>query len=72
MWGATCIVGKKGKSYKGIGGKKLDAENKLLTKDKISIFGAPTADSVRTAITQNTKNVLILICFPSTAPEAFC
>ncbi len=63
------IVGKKGESYEGIGGKKLDAENKLLTKDKISVFGGPTADSARTAITQNTKNVLMLIYLPPTAPE---
>ncbi len=63
------IIGKKGENYQGIGNRKLDAENKLLTKDELSIFGGPTADSARTAIAPDTKNVLMLIYLPPGSSE---
>lgn len=65
----TFLIGKPGEAYIGIAGKELDAENKLLTRDSVSIFGGPTADSGRTAITHSTKNVLMLIYLPPNSPE---
>lgn len=62
-------IGKEGGKYIGIGGKEMSTDNKLLTKDDISIFGGPTADSMRTAIHPGTNRVLMLIYHPPGLPE---
>ena len=63
----TILVGKPGETYEGIGGKKMNAENRILTADAKSVFGGPTADSGRTCITLETKEVLMLIYHPASA-----
>ncbi len=65
----TLVIGKQGESYTGFGNKEINAENKLFTRDELSIFGGLTADSQRTSITTNTKKVLTLIYLPPEAPE---
>jgi len=62
-------IGKEGGKYIGIGRKEMSTDNRLLTKDDISIFGGPTADSNRTAVSMKTKNVLMLIYNPKEIPE---
>jgi len=64
----TILVGKPGDRYEGIGGKMMNAENRILTADDKSIFGGPTADSARTCVTLETKEVLMLIYHPASAP----
>ncbi len=54
-------------AYPGIGGRVLNGENRILTSDSKSIFGGPTADSARTSINLETKEVLMLIYHPSSA-----
>jgi len=65
----TLLVGGSGQAYEGIGGKQLNAENRILTADAKGIFGGPTADSGRTCITLGTKEVLMLIYHPPGAPK---
>lgn len=67
----TFLVGKAGENYEGLGGREVNSENRLLTRDEISIFGGPTADSQRTAITLETRNVLMLIYCPGNAEAIF-
>ena len=69
--GITFLVGKAGQNYPGLGGREVNSENKLLSKDEESIFGGPTADSQRTAVTNETKNVLMLIYAPKNSELAF-
>lgn len=54
-------IGIKGEVYKGIHGRLFSAEDRIVTRDEISIFGAPTADSERTSVNLGTKNILMLI-----------
>ncbi|VVC03964.1 Phenylalanine--tRNA ligase beta subunit [Candidatus Bilamarchaeum dharawalense] len=57
-------IGKEGEYYEGIGGRKLNAANRIVTRDSLGIFGAPTADSARTSVTIETKKALLLIYHP--------
>ena len=61
----TLKVGGSGDTYTGIGGRALNGENRILSSDSKSVFGGPTADSDRTAITPKAKEVLMLIYCPS-------
>ncbi|MDO8339623.1 MAG: phenylalanine--tRNA ligase beta subunit-related protein [Candidatus Burarchaeum sp.] len=63
----TFSVGGPGTNYDGIGGQKMNGDKRILTSDSAGIFGGPTADSKRTCITLDTKGVLMLIYFPSSA-----
>jgi len=63
----SLIVGRSGETYEGIGGKPLNAENRILTKDGKGFFGGPTADSARTSIMPATKEVLMLIYHPASS-----
>lgn len=60
----TVLLGPAGLEYEGLGGRKVEAENRILTADSKSVFGGPTADSVRTQVTAGTKEVLMLIYSP--------
>ncbi|MDH3204706.1 MAG: phenylalanine--tRNA ligase beta subunit-related protein [Nitrosopumilus sp.] len=62
-------VGTEQEFYEGIGGKSNSAKNRIVTKDNISIFGSPVADSKRTSINPNTTNLLMLIYFPHNISE---
>lgn len=65
------VIGGSGERYEGIKAPSLNAENRLLTRDSISVFGGPVADSLRTAITPATKNVLFLVYCPPGIEEGF-
>jgi DNA/RNA-binding domain of Phe-tRNA-synthetase-like protein len=69
--GITFLVGTAGQNYEGLGGREVNSKNRLLTKDEESIFGGPTADSARTAVTDETKNVLMLIYAPKNSEQVF-
>jgi DNA/RNA-binding domain of Phe-tRNA-synthetase-like protein len=69
--GITFLVGKAGENYEGLGGREVNSENRLLTRDEESIFGGPTADSKRTSVTENTPSVLMLIYCPANSEKAF-
>lgn len=57
----TFRTGKSGETYKGIGRGDLNLENLPLFSDEIGAFGSPTSDSERTMITENTKNLLMVL-----------
>lgn len=63
-------IGKAGETFEGIGGRKLDAASKILTCDSKGIFGGPTADSGRTCVTLDTKEILMLIYSPEGSPAS--
>lgn len=55
-----------GEGYTGIGKEFLDMENMLVLADEEGIFGSTMSDSTRAMVTENTKNVLVVIyCFES-------
>jgi DNA/RNA-binding domain of Phe-tRNA-synthetase-like protein len=60
----TVLVGAPGGTYQGIAGKTLNTENRILTADAQSIFGGPTADSGRTCVRPESKEILMLIYAP--------
>lgn len=57
-------VGRKGESYQGISKDKIRAEGKLILRDDTGIFGNPTADSLRTSITEETHSALAIFFCP--------
>jgi DNA/RNA-binding domain of Phe-tRNA-synthetase-like protein len=62
--GITILLGEPGTQYDGLGGRKVEAENRLLTADAQSVFGGPTADSARTQVSDDSREVLMLIYSP--------
>lgn len=64
----TIMIGSPGQTYEGIGGNPVNGEGKILTADSQGVFGGPVADSKRTSITLETKDVLMLIYHPDSAP----
>jgi len=67
----TFLVGKEGQNFEGLGGREVKSENRLLSRDEESIFGGPTADSKRTAVTDGTRNVLMLLYCPKNSEKVF-
>lgn len=61
---AVFDVGISGESYRGISKELIHAEGKLILRDDEGIFGNPTADSLRTAITQDTRRALVVFFCP--------
>lgn len=60
----TIDIGLPGEVVEAIGRLPINATNLITYRDTEGIFGSPTSDSVRTMITKDTKNILImLICF---------
>ncbi len=57
----TIRIGTKDDEYYGINRGKINVENLPLYVDEISPFGCPTSDTARTAITKDTKKVLIML-----------
>ena len=57
-------VGREDESYQGISKELIHASGKLILRDEKGIFGNPTADSKRTCLNENTKNVLVLFFTP--------
>ncbi len=63
-------VGREGEAYRGISNPEIHAEGKLILRDDSGIFGNPTADSLRTAITPDTQTALaIFFCPPEVDSE---
>lgn len=60
----TIDVGKEGETYQGISKDLIHATGKLILRDKEGVFGNPTADSERTSIRQETKNILVIFFTP--------
>ena len=53
-----------GEGYTGIGKDFLDMENMLVLADDEGIFGSSMSDSTRAMVTEQTKDVLVVIyCF---------
>lgn len=53
-----------GEGYTGIGKDFLDMENMLVLADEDGIFGSSMSDSTRAMVTENTKDILVIIyCF---------
>lgn len=50
-----------GEGYTGIGKEFLDMENMLVLADDDGIFGSSMSDSTRAMVTENTKNVLVVV-----------
>nr|WP_321451712.1 phenylalanine--tRNA ligase beta subunit-related protein [uncultured Carboxylicivirga sp.] len=53
--------GMEGEPYEGIGRGELNIENLPVFRDEKGAFGTPTSDSVRTMVTDNTKQFLMII-----------
>ncbi len=54
----------RGEGYTGIGKDFLDMENMLVLADDDGIFGSSMSDSTRAMVTENAKDILVLIyCF---------
>ncbi len=64
-------VGKEGESYRGISNPKIHATGKLILRDDNGIFGNPTADSLRTSITDTTKSALAVFFCPPEIPDLY-
>ena len=60
----TVDVGKPEESYEGISKKEIHAKGKMILRDQKGIFGNPTADSKRTALTAETRNILAVFFTP--------
>ena len=54
-------VGKKGQSFKGIGKEMVNIEDLPVFIDSLGPYGSPTSDSERAMITDQTKNILMVI-----------
>ncbi|MBD3225432.1 MAG: hypothetical protein GF313_11915 [Caldithrix sp.] len=57
-------VGRSHEVYKAINGKSTGAEGKMVLRDQQGIFGNPTADSLRTAIDEDSKRILAVFFCP--------
>ncbi len=64
-------VGREGESYQGLSKDKIRAEGKLILRDDTGIFGNPTADSLRTAITENTRSTLAIFFCPPEVDDSY-
>ncbi|MBN2423747.1 MAG: hypothetical protein JXR46_15870 [Calditrichaceae bacterium] len=64
-------VGKAGEHYEGISKEIIHADGKLILRDKVGIFGNPTADSKRTSIQSNTKGILALFFCPQEIEDSY-
>lgn len=60
----TFDVGGENETYQGLSIELIHARGKLILRDKSGIFGNPTADSRRTCIDTNTRNILAIFFAP--------
>ena len=51
-------------SYLAHNNREMNFENKLVLCDKTGAFGSPLTDSIRTAVTSKTKEILVVIFAP--------
>lgn len=60
--GNICLgIGEPGEPYEAIGRGQLNIECLPVLRDKIGAFGSPTSDSVRTAVSLETKHFLMVL-----------
>lgn len=64
-------VGREDEAYQGISRDEIHAAGKMILRDEKGIFGNPTADSKRTAITQETHDALAVFFCPAEVSEAY-
>lgn len=64
-------VGKEGESYRGISKPQIHARGKLILRDEKGIFGNPTADSLRTSITKETRSALAVFFCPPQIEDSY-
>ena len=64
-------VGRAGESYQGIYKDIIHADGKLVLRDSEGIFGNPTADSARTCINPDTKNILAVFFTPAEIEQSY-
>ena len=57
-------LGSEGEGYPGIRKQRVNLAARLLLADDDGPFGAPTADSLRTAVTAASRNVLVVLFCP--------
>ncbi len=57
-------VGRAGEGYPGIRKQHVNLTGRLLLADEDGAFGAPTSDSVRTAVTGKTGSLLVVLFCP--------
>ena len=66
----TISKGHKEDIYEGINRGLINITNMPAYKDDISYFGTPTSDTMRTAVSDTTKSILVMIiCFDSSEME---
>ncbi len=70
--GDECVVriGRPGESYEGHGKETVGLEGQIVVADRTGPFGHPSSDSVRTAVTTATRNLLWIIYAPADFPQA--
>lgn len=64
-------IGGEGETYDGISRPGIRATGKLVLRDEIGIFGNPTADSKRTSISADTRDVLAVFFCPAGVDEGY-
>ncbi len=69
--GIEVDVGRAGESYQGIYKDLIHAEGKLVLRDSEGIFGNPTADSARTCINPDTRNILAVFFTPAEIEQSY-
>jgi DNA/RNA-binding domain of Phe-tRNA-synthetase-like protein len=57
-------VGREGEGYPGIRKQRVNLTGRLLLADDDGPFGAPTSDSLRTAVTAKSRNLLVVLFGP--------
>ena len=62
--GLTVRMGRAGEGYTGIRKHRVNLEGRLTLADEEGPFGAPTSDSARTAVTEDTHNVAVVVYCP--------
>jgi len=67
----TLDTGKEDESYEGISKPLIHAKDKLILRDNKSVFGNPTADSRRTSLDNNSKDVLAVFFCPFEVSDSY-
>ena len=63
--GVEVRIGREGEGYPGIRKQRVNVAGRLLLSDDEGPFGAPTSDSLRTAVTEETHSVLAVWFCPA-------
>ncbi len=59
----VCRLGHEDDRYKGLNGREVHMEGKMLLSDDQGAFGSPIVDSVRTCVTEHSRNLMQVIFF---------